>query len=110
MINVKTPLDIFYEMALTEFYDGYIAVYVDNKATADILYRFCFDHQIEMDYPNGEGRGIQIDYTYKVTFVEYVNRQAGQKAMRRILQRYREKNDECLVDILNAANVFSEEE
>lgn len=110
MIDVKTTIDMFYEMALMAFYDGYIAIYVNYKETTDVLYRFCLDHSIEMDYPNGEGRGIQIDYTYKVSFVEYVNSHTGQKEMRRMLLRYRGKNDECQVDILNAANVFSEEE
>lgn len=108
MIDAKTTIDMFYEMALMAFYDGYIAIYVDNKETADVLYRFCWDYPIEMDYPNGEGCGIQIDYTYKVAFVEYVNRHTGQKGTRRILLRYKGKNDACGVDILNAGNVFKE--
>jgi len=98
-----------YEDFLMAFYDGHIAIYVDNKETADILYRFCWDYPIEMDYPNGEGCGIQIDYTYKVAFVEYVNRHTGQKGSRRILLRYKGKNDACGVDILNAGNVFKED-
>ena len=109
MIDVKTTIDMFYEMALMAFCDGHIAIYVDNKETADVLYRFCRDYLIETDYPNGEGRGIQIDCTYKVAFVEYVNRYTDQKGTRRILLRYKGKNDACQVDILNAGNVFRED-
>lgn len=105
-INVKTTIDMFYDMAVMAFYDGYIAIYVDNEETADVLYRFCWDYSIEMDYPNGEGCGIQIDYTYKIAFVEYVNKHTGQKGIRRILLRYKGKNDACGVDILNAENVL----
>lgn len=74
MIGVKTTIDMFYEMALMAFYDGYIAIYVNNKEIADVLYKFCWDYLIEMDYPNGEGRGIQIDYTYKVSFIELISK------------------------------------
>lgn len=109
MIDVKTTIDMLYEMALMAFYDGHIAIYVDNKETADVLYRFCLDYPIEMDYPNGEGRGIQIDYTYKIAFVEYVNRHTGQKGTRRILLRCKGKNDAWGVDILNAGNMFKED-
>lgn len=109
MIDVKTTIDMFYEMALMAFYDGYIAIYVDNKETTDVLYRFCWDHSIEMDYPNGEGRGIQMDYTYKIAFVDQFDRLTGQKETIRILSRYRGKNDACGVDILNAENVLKEE-
>lgn len=109
MINVKTTIDMFYEMALTAFYVGYIAIYVNDKETADILRKFCLDHLIEMDYPNREGHGIQMDYTYKIAFVDQFDRHTGQKETIRILSRYRGKNDACGVDILNAENVLKEE-
>lgn len=110
MINVKTTIDMFYEVALMAFYDGYIAIYVNcYEETADVLRRFCLDHSIEMDYPNGEGRGIQMDYTYKIAFVDQFDRHTGQKETIRILSRYRGKNDACGVDILNAENVLKEE-
>lgn len=106
MIKVKTSIDMFYEMALMAFYDGLIAIYVNNEETASVLLTFCWDYLIEIDPPNGEGFGIQTDYTYRVAFTEYVNRHTGQKRTRRILLRYKGKNDACQVDILNAENVF----
>ena len=107
MDKVKTILDLFYDVALMAFNDGHIALYVSNEDTADELYKYCFRNAIEMDFPNGEGRGIQSGYTYKIKFIEFVDRFTEQIKTRRILSRHKGADRLiCGVDIIGAENIF----
>lgn len=94
--------------AIDTFIDGGIALYVENEEIADTLYRFCYINRIEMDYPNGEGRGIQVGYTYRIIRIPYIYRHNNEKRFRPILKRHRGRNIECEIDVLNGADVFKQ--